>query len=43
MKHNFRLHFAERISDGEMVAQIAKNHLHVMIGPKNVTPGNIAL
>jgi hypothetical protein len=43
MKHNFRLHFAERILDGEMVAQIAKNYLHVMIGTENIAPGNIAL
>ena len=43
MEHNLRLHFAERILDGEMIAQVAKDHLHIMVGPENIAPGNIAL
>ena len=43
VKHYFRLNLADRIFDGEMIAQVAKDYFHIMVGAKDIAPGNIAL
>ena len=36
MEHHLGLHFAQRTLDGELIAQIAKDNLHAMVGAQNV-------
>jgi hypothetical protein len=43
MEHDFRLYLTNRALNGEMIAQITKDHLYAMIGAKNVAPSYIPL
>jgi hypothetical protein len=43
MKHYFGLHLADRAFHRELVAQIAKDNLHALIGTQNISPGHIPL
>ena len=43
MEHHFGLHFANRALDGELVAQVAKNDFHALVGAQNVAPGHVSL